>query len=105
MGVTCTADQPLQEITTRTLVLLPAHEESTVMTRSFSSMLLALEYTAAWMAEDDAFTKSLLDLVAFAEPALNALHPRIREFSNSRQFARYISLGQGPFMAWPASAR
>ncbi len=95
--MTCTADQPLQEITTRTLVLLPAHEESTVMTRSFSSMLLALQYTAAWMAEDDAFTKSLLDLVAFAEPALNALHPRIREFANSRQFAGYISLGQGPF--------
>lgn len=76
------------------------HGDDTIL-----QLLLALQYTAAWMAEDDAFTKSLLDLVAFAEPALNALHPRIREFSNSRQFAGYISLGQGPLMAWPASAR
>jgi glucosamine--fructose-6-phosphate aminotransferase (isomerizing) len=97
LGVTCTADQPLQEIATSTLALLPAHEESTVMTRSFTSMLLALQYTAAYMAENHGFTQCLLQLAEQAEPVLSALHPRIREFANSRQFAGYIGMGQGPF--------
>ena len=97
LGVTCTAEQPLQQIATSTLALLPADEESMVMTRSFTSMLLALQYTGACMAEDHGFAKSLQKLAARAEPALSALHPRIRDFANSRQFADYISLGQGPF--------
>jgi len=96
LGVTCTAGQPLQEIATSTLALLAAHEESTVMTRSFTSMLLALQYTAASMAENHEFTQCLLQLVNQAEPVLNALHPRIRELANSRQFAGFIGLGQGP---------
>jgi glucosamine--fructose-6-phosphate aminotransferase (isomerizing) len=87
----------LQEIATSTLALLPAHEESTVMTRSFTSMLLALQYTAAYMAENHGFTQCLLQLAEQAEPVLSALHPRIREFANSRQFAGYIGMGQGPF--------
>jgi glutamine---fructose-6-phosphate transaminase (isomerizing) len=97
LGVTCTADQALQDITTSTLVLLPAHEESTVMTRSFTSMLLSLQYTAAYMAENHGFTQRLLELEASAEPVLSALHPQIKDFADSRQFAGYVGLGQGPF--------
>src|SRR6202030_264337 len=100
LGVTCTADQPLQELATSTLALLPAHEESTVMTRSFTSMLLALQYTAAYMAENHEFTQCLLQLAEQVEPVLSALHPRIREFANSRQFAGYIGMGQGPFYSF-----
>jgi glucosamine--fructose-6-phosphate aminotransferase (isomerizing) len=36
-------------------------------------------------------------LAAGAKPALNALYPRIKEFVDSREFADYICLGQGPF--------
>jgi glucosamine--fructose-6-phosphate aminotransferase (isomerizing) len=97
LGVTCTGDQPLQNITTRTLVLLDADEQSTVMTRSFTSMLLALQYTAAYLAEDQRLIKNLVQLAAGAKPALNALYPRIKEFVDSREFADYICLGQGPF--------
>jgi glucosamine--fructose-6-phosphate aminotransferase (isomerizing) len=97
LGVTCTADQPLQNITTGTLVLLDAEEKSTVMTRSFTSMLLGLQYTAAYLAEDQRLIKNLAELAASAEPALNALRPRIQEFVDSREFADYICLGQGPF--------
>ena len=97
LGVTCAAEQPLQQIATKTLTLLPADEESTVMTRSFSSMLLALQYTAASMVEDHGFAESLRELAASAEPAIHALHPRIRDFANLHQFADYICLGQGPF--------
>lgn len=97
LGVTCAAEQPLKQIATSTLALLAADEESTVMTRSFTSMLLALQYTGACIAEDDGFVKFLGKLAVCAEPAINALHLRIRDFVHSRQFADYICLGQGPF--------
>ena len=97
LGVTCTGDQPLQHITTRILALPSADEQSTVMTRSFTSMLFALQYTAACLVEDHALTNYLRQLTVKTEPALNALHPRIREFANSGHFADYICLGQGPF--------
>ncbi len=96
LGVTCAAEQPLHGIATKTLTLLPADEQSTVMTRSFSSMLLALQYTAAGMVEHDGFVESLRKLATSTEPVINALHLRIRDFVNSHQFADYICLGQGP---------
>lgn len=97
LGVTCAAEGQLQHIATSTVTLLPANEESTVMTRSFTSMLLALQYTAACVAEDESFLDSLHKMTSQAESAMSALDPRIRDFVNSHQFADYICLGQGPF--------
>jgi glucosamine--fructose-6-phosphate aminotransferase (isomerizing) len=97
LAVTGTADQPLEQIASRTLPLPPSDEKSTVMTRSFTSMLLGLQYLAACVADDHSFVKSLSGLPAPADKALNALHPRVREFVSSRQFADYVCLGQGPF--------
>ncbi len=97
LAVTCTGDQPLEQISTSTLTLLPADEESTVMTRSFTSMLLGLQYLAACVAGDHAFAKGLRKLPTSAERVLGVLHPAIREFVGARQFADYVCLGQGPF--------
>jgi glucosamine--fructose-6-phosphate aminotransferase (isomerizing) len=97
LAVTCTGDQPLERIASSTLALLPADEESTVMTRSFTSMLLALQYLAAFFAENHAFAKALRKLPTAAEKALQDLHPRLREFVGGHQFADYVCLGQGPF--------
>ena len=52
LAVTGTPDQPLEQIATATLPLLPCDEQSTVMTRSFTSMLLGLQYLAACQADD-----------------------------------------------------
>src|SRR5260370_42525213 len=67
------------------------------MTRSFTSMVLGLQYLSALLADDHTFSKSLSALPAMADTALAALHPRIREFISARQFADYVCLGQGPF--------
>jgi glucosamine--fructose-6-phosphate aminotransferase (isomerizing) len=66
------------------------------MTRSFTSMLLGLQYLAAWLADNHAFAKALRKLPTAAEKALNALHPRIQEFAGNREFADYVCLGHGP---------
>ena len=97
LAVTCTGDQPLEQISTSTLALLPADEESTVMTRSFTSMLLGLQYLAACVADDHGLAKGLRKLPSSAEKVLQVLLGDIRKFVAARQFADYVCLGQGPF--------
>lgn len=97
LAVTCAADQPLERVATSSLCLLAAAEESTVMTRSFTSMLLALQYLASWVARDHALIRNLQKLPGLAENILKNLQPAVRDFVKRRKFADYICLGQGPF--------
>jgi glutamine---fructose-6-phosphate transaminase (isomerizing) len=97
LAVTCTPGQPLEQISTRTLLLSEAREESTVMTRSFTSMLIGLQFLAAYMARDTRFLDSLSQLPTAAGPTLAELTARVREFTDSRQFMDYVCLGQGPY--------
>ena len=95
LAVTGTPDQPLEQIATATLPLLPCDEQSTVMTRSFTSMLLGLQYLAACQTDDPTFAKSLSRLPAMADRVMSNLHPQIRQFVATRRFADYVCLGQG----------
>ncbi|HEV2716066.1 MAG TPA: SIS domain-containing protein [Terriglobales bacterium] len=97
IAVTGTRNQPLDQLASSTLGLPPCDEESTVMTRSFTTMLLGLQCLAAMVVGDDALIAALSKLPAAAEVAISDLHLRIREFVGSRQFDDYVCLGQGPF--------
>jgi glucosamine--fructose-6-phosphate aminotransferase (isomerizing) len=96
LAVTGTPDQPLEQIATATLPLLPCDEQSTVMTRSFTSMLIGLQYLAACEANNPALLHSFSRLPRLAQKAMDSLHPRVRDFVAARQFADYVCLGQGP---------
>jgi glucosamine--fructose-6-phosphate aminotransferase (isomerizing) len=98
LAVSCATHQPLEQISTATLYVLPADEKSMVMTRSFSSMLLSLQALAAIYGKQTAFADSLRRLPAPTQAALDLLHPRIQEFVQSNDSPAYIFLGQGPFM-------
>jgi glutamine---fructose-6-phosphate transaminase (isomerizing) len=95
LAVTGTPDQALEQVATATLPLLPCDEQSTVMTRSFTSMLLGLQYLAACEAGDSGFIENMAKLPGLAQRALDSLHPKVRAFAGSRQFADYVCLGQG----------
>jgi glucosamine--fructose-6-phosphate aminotransferase (isomerizing) len=97
LAVTGTPDQPLEQVATSTLPLLPCDEQSTVMTRSFTSMLIGLQYLAACQADNSPLLDSLSKLPGVAQKAMDSLHPRVREFAGERQFADYVCLGQGPY--------
>lgn len=97
LAVTGTPDQPLQQVATATLPLLPCDEQSTVMTRSFTSMLLGLQFLAAYQADDSTLLKSLGELPGLAQPSMDSLDPQVRDFVGAHQFADYVCLGQGPF--------
>ena len=56
LAITCSTGQPLEEHGGQTLVLSPADEQSLVMTRSFTSMLLAMQALAATIGGDKSFS-------------------------------------------------
>ena len=97
LAITCGSDTPLEGLATSTIVLHPADEKSTVMTRSFTSMLLALQALAAEYAGNRGFAAALHTLPSEAEAILQPAQQTIRSLVNSRSFADYVFLGQGPF--------
>jgi len=97
LAVSCDAHQPLKEISTDSLILAAADEQSMVMTRSFTSMLLGLDLLAASVAERTADSESLMRLADRTEPLIEGLRARVEEFVASHDFADYVFLAQGPF--------
>lgn len=97
LAISCAAHQPLEEVSTATLHVLPADEHSTVMTRSFSSMLLGLQALAAEYGQDAKFAQALRRLPDQAQAAFDGLPARLEDFLRARTFADYVFLGQGPF--------
>lgn len=97
LGITCGAGTPLDELCDRTIRLLPADEKSTVMTRSFTSMLLALQCLAGHRAGTINPERVLRQLPAQVERLLPSMQSTIQSLVQSGPFADYVFLGQGPF--------
>jgi glucosamine--fructose-6-phosphate aminotransferase (isomerizing) len=96
IAITCADGQPLEPACSVTLKLLDADERSTVMTRSFTSMLLGLQYLAAMVSGNGAFRRALLELPQQVEPLLKDNPQRLRLFVESRSFSDFVFLAQGP---------
>jgi glucosamine--fructose-6-phosphate aminotransferase (isomerizing) len=94
--ITCADGQPLEPSCSVTLKLLDADEQSTVMTRSFTSMLLGLQYLGATVSGNDAFRRALTALPQQIEPLLKDVPQRLRLFVESRSFSDFVFLAQGP---------
>jgi glutamine---fructose-6-phosphate transaminase (isomerizing) len=96
IAITCADGQPLEPACSVTLKLLDADEQSTVMTRTFTSMLLSLQYLAATVSGQDAFRRDLMELPRQVEPLLQDIPQRLRLFAESRSFSDFVFLAQGP---------
>jgi glucosamine--fructose-6-phosphate aminotransferase (isomerizing) len=96
IAITCADGQPLELACSVTLKLLDADEQSTVMTRTFTSMLLGLQYLAATVSNNDAFRRALAELPQQVEPLLTDIPQRLRLFAESRHFSDFVFLAQGP---------
>jgi glutamine---fructose-6-phosphate transaminase (isomerizing) len=96
IAITCADGQSLEAACSVTLKLLDADERSTVMTRSFTSMLLGLQYLAATVSGNDAFRRALVELPQQVEPLLTNVQQRLRLFVESRSFSDFVFLAQGP---------
>ncbi|WP_263408584.1 SIS domain-containing protein [Terriglobus tenax] len=96
LAVTCDGRE-LAEMTPRVLKL-PVVEESTVMTSSFTSMVLGLQYLAAVLAKDDAFLFALGTLPGHLERLLKTYGPQVESFAR-QPVEDFAFLGQGALYA------
>ncbi|HKW16685.1 MAG TPA: SIS domain-containing protein [Terriglobales bacterium] len=96
LAISCTPNQKLESSATLSIVLPEADEQSTVMTRSFTSMLLSLQYLAATLAGKDSVLESLRTLPRVSARMLDGLSIRVLEFVGHNPFADFVCLGQGP---------
>ena len=96
LGISCAPGQKLETLVTNAIVLSAADEQSTVMTRSFTSMLMALQALAATIAGREDFLAAQLAIIKPAEKLLDAMPRRLNKFVEQHQFADYVCLGQGP---------
>ena len=97
LGVTCTSSSPLSDACDLSIVLPEANEESMVMTRSFTSLLLTMQLLAARKAGNTGFLNALKDMARHFAPLLLPLAERMKSFVYKGNFADFVCLGQGPF--------
>lgn len=93
LALTCDGNELAD--TSRRVLVLPANEESTVMTASFTSMLLALQFIAAKLAGNEAFLAELDQLPGLIDSRFKAYDWQLQEFAQ-RSFLNVAVLGQGP---------
>jgi len=97
LAISCAPGQKLEQLASLAILLPAADEKSTVMTRSFTSMLLALQTLGALLGKNEAVSDSLTTIGDAAAPELRGLPERIQQFVAQHDFADYVCLGQGPF--------
>jgi len=97
IGVTCAEKSELEAECDSALVLRAADEKSTVMTRSFTSMLISLQWMAARHAENAEFCNSLELMAAQFSARMRTLAEQVEDFVVRHSFEDYVFLGQGPF--------
>ncbi len=95
LGVTCGAKSTLEKLCRHTLKLTCAEEQSTVMTRSFTSMLMAFERLGAALGGESEWITTLDGLPEKVRPWLKANAAKIQDFGAKRRFADLVFLGQG----------
>lgn len=83
----------LAPLSARTLIV-PASEESTVMTSSFTSMLLALQYIAGRLLQRDSFVDTLHMLPGALSRLLEEYGPKVKQFGR-QSFEDVAFLAQG----------
>lgn len=96
VAVTCAADSPIEKVANHVIKLNQADERSTVMTRSFTSMLLALQALAARRGKRPAIYDALCALPERMKGRFERVRTGVQVLAQ-KLFSDYVFLGQGPF--------
>ena len=95
LGVTCNPQSPLEPLCTHTFQPSWADEKSTVMTRSFTAILLAFQRLGLQFVSDEQYSAALDRLPQRGQCWLDDQAKKIRDFAGRMKFADYVFLGQG----------
>jgi glucosamine--fructose-6-phosphate aminotransferase (isomerizing) len=97
VGITCAQNSELERACDIAIVLRAADEQSTVMTRSFTSMLLSLQVLAARTSNNSQFVDALGAAAEDFAPRIPSIAEQLEAFVARCSFTDYVFLGQGPF--------
>lgn len=95
LAVTCNPQSPLEKLCSHSFKLNWADEQSTVMTRSFTAILLAFQRLALQFVGDSQFSGALDQLPQRGQEWLDVHAKKIQQFAHTKKFADYVFLGQG----------
>jgi len=95
LAVTCNPQSPLEKVCSHSFKLTWADENSTVMTRSFTAILLAFQRLALQFVGDSQFSGALDHLPQRGQEWLDQHANKIQQFARTKKFADYVFLGQG----------
>lgn len=97
IGFTCRAKSTLGDAVDLNVALPAADDHSIVMTSSFTTMLLAAELVAAYMADDRPLLASLHKLPELLLSQFRAQEAMGRQIGEDLTLSRFVFLGIGPF--------
>lgn len=100
VSITARATSQLGQVGDVTVELPWADDQSVVMTRSFTTMLLACWAMAAAVAEDDAYRAELARLPALAATAIAEGLPLARQLGRDLEADRFVFLGLGAYLGF-----
>ncbi len=95
LGVTCNPESILEKLCTHAFKLTIADEQSVVMTRSFTAILLSFQRLALHFVSDNQFSTALDQLPQKGQKWLDVNAQKIQKFAGRRIFRDYVFLGQG----------
>jgi glucosamine--fructose-6-phosphate aminotransferase (isomerizing) len=95
LGVTCNPKSVLAELCTHTFLLPWADETSTVMTRSFTAILLAFQRLGLQFTGNQELSAAVDQLPQRGQAWLDGHAKKIQAFAGRKKFADYVFLGQG----------
>jgi len=95
-GVTCALNSELSKVCDLTIALPAADEQSMVMTRSFTSMLLGITQLATAQGSAHSIVPSFAKIASALGGQIEALNQKAEAFVSAHTFADYIYLAQGP---------
>jgi glutamine---fructose-6-phosphate transaminase (isomerizing) len=95
LGVTCNPQSVLEKLCTHAFKLDWADEKSTVMTRSFTAILLAFQRLGLQFVGDNQLSSALDELPRKGQAWFDANARKIQAFAGKQKFVDYVFLGQG----------
>jgi glutamine---fructose-6-phosphate transaminase (isomerizing) len=97
LGITCAPGSELSKACEVTIGIRDADEKSMVMTRSFSSMLLAIVMLAAARAGNETIVAATESVTENLGMRIHDWNKTIHSFVGEHSFEDYVYLAQGPF--------
>ncbi len=104
IAISTLAESPLLEVCEPGLLLTPAAEQSRYMTRSFTSILLALQYLIAAGTGNNEQAEQLCRLPELGRELIAHCRSESKFLAEHKQFSDYVGLGQGPFYGLAAES-